>query len=207
MLSLSSIADLSMVKGFADFLQTNHDHDNNTSDEDASNDEADFVEIIVAGIAVMRQEPAVPPLLPTTSTSMAVCRTTVLASALPLKKKRKHKIGSLMWTNPITGIANRLTPTMSHWYIYFIRSAPSQDHRFLCKFRRRLRLPYTDFQKPSAELEERKEVRPWWTGVTGGLGKPSTPIVLLVLTALLYNGQAWTLDDLSENACNGEEVV
>jgi hypothetical protein len=157
MLSLSPIADLSMVKGFADFLQTNHDHDNNTSDEDASNDEADFVEIIVAGIALMRQEPAVPPRLPTNSTSMAVCRTTVLASALPLKKKRKNKIGSLMWTNPITGIANRLTPTMSHWYIYFIRSAPSQDHRFLCKFRRRLRLPYTYFQKPSAELEVRKE--------------------------------------------------
>ena len=156
MLSLSSIADLSMVKGFADFLQSHYDHDNNTSDADASNDEADIEKIIVAGIANMRQVPMVPPWLPTTST-MAVCRTTVLASALPLKKKRKNKIGSLMWTNPITGIANRLTPTMSHWYIYFIRSAPSQDHRFLCKFRRRLRLPYTYFQKPSAELEVRKE--------------------------------------------------
>ena len=68
MLSLSSIADLSMVKGFADFLQTHCDHDNNTSDEDASNDEADFVNIIVADIAVMRQGPAVPQRLPTTST-------------------------------------------------------------------------------------------------------------------------------------------
>ena len=56
-------------------------------------------------------------------------------------------------------------------------------------------------------LEEREEFRPRWTGATDGLGKPSTPIDLLVLTALCYIGRAWTLDDLSENACIGEEVV
>ncbi|KAI2508489.1 hypothetical protein MHU86_5888 [Fragilaria crotonensis] len=104
-----------MVKGFADFLHSHNDHD--TSNEDASNDKADFVKIMVAGIAVMRQ-PAVPPRLPTTSTITVVGCTTV-AVALPSKKKRKFKSGLLMWTNPITGVANCLSLTMSHWYIYY----------------------------------------------------------------------------------------
>ena len=112
MSSLSSITDLSMVKGFADFLKSHNEND--TSDEDASSDEADFVKIMVAVIAVMRQPPAVPPQLPSTSTIMAVGRTTVAVALPSLKKKRKYKSGSLMWTNPISGIANRLTPTMSH---------------------------------------------------------------------------------------------
>jgi hypothetical protein len=123
------------------------------------------------------------------------------------KKKRKYKSGSMMWTNPITGIANRLTPFMSQWYIYYVQNAPSQDPRFLCKFRRRFRVPYGYFLELSAELEEREEFRPWWKGATDGLGKPSTPITLLVLTALRYVGRAWTLDDLSENACIGQEVI
>ena len=205
MSSLSSITDLSMVKGFADFLKSHNEND--TSDEDASSNEADFVKIMVAGIAVMRQPPAVPPQLPSISTIMAVGRTTVAVALPSLKKKRKYKSGLLMWTNPITGIAHCLTPTMSHWYIYYIQHAPSQDQRFLCKFRLRFRVPYHYFQELSAELEERDEFRPWWTGATDGLGKPSTPITLLVLTALRYIGRAWTLDDLSENACIGEEVV
>jgi hypothetical protein len=113
---------------------------------------------MVAGIAVMRQQPAVPPqLLPSTSTIMAVGRTTVAVALPSLKKKREYKGGSLMWTNPITGIAHRLTPTMSHWYIYYIQDAPSQDQRFLCKFRIRFRVPYHYFQELSAELEERDE--------------------------------------------------
>jgi hypothetical protein len=124
------------------------------------------------------------------------------------KKKRKYKSGSMMWKNPITGIANRLTPFMSQWYIYYVQNAPSQDPRFLCKFRRRFRVPYGYFLELSAELEEREEFRPWWwTGATDGLGKPSTPITLLVLTALCYVGRAWTLDNLSEIACIGQEVI
>lgn len=203
-MSFFPIAKSSTEKGFALFLQTQHDND--TSDEDASDNEADFVDIMVAGILVMTQPVVVPPLSPTTST-VAAGSTTSVAVALPLKKKRKYKSGSPIWTNPITGIANRLTPFMSQWYIYYIQNAPSQDHRFLCKFRRRFRVPYDYFLELSAELEEREEFRPWWTGVTDGLGKPSTPITLLVLTFLRYIGRAWTLDDLSENTCIGEEVI
>ena len=196
-MSFFPIAKSSTEKGFALFLQTQHDND--TSDEDASDNEADFVDIMVAGILVMTQPVVVPPLSPTTSTVAAGSTTSSVAVSLPLKKKRKYKSGSPIWTNPITGIANRLTPFMSQWYIYYIQNAPSQDHRFLCKFRRRFRVPYDYFLELSAELEEREEFRPWWTGVTDGLGKPSTPITLLVLTFLRYIGRAWTLDDLSEN--------
>ena len=138
-MSFFPIAKSSTEKGFALFLQTQHDND--TSDEDASDNEADFVDIMVAGILVMTQPVVVPPLLSPTTSTVAAGSTTSVAVALPLKKKRKYKSGSPIWTNPITGIANRLTPFMSQWYIYYIQNAPSQDHRFLCKFRRRFRVP------------------------------------------------------------------
>jgi hypothetical protein len=113
-----------------------------------------------------------------------------------MKKKGKYKSGTQLWTNPITGISSRLSPFMSQWYIYYIQNAPSQDYHFLCKFRRQFRVPYSYFQELSAELKERDEFQPWWTGATDGLGKPSTPINLLVLTALRYIGRAWTLEKL-----------
>ncbi len=93
--------------------------------------------------------------------------------------------------------------------LYYIYHAPSQDPCFLCKFRQQSQVPYGYFQELSAELEEGEEFRPWWTGATeDGLGKPSTPVTLLVLAAHRYIGQAWTLDNLSENACiAGEDVV
>jgi hypothetical protein len=200
---LLPIADSSMVKGLADFVRAlqheNHICDDNASDHD---DELDFVDVMVAGITVMTQLPVVPPSLPTRPIS-------VIAEfpSVPMKKKRKYKSGSQLWTNPITGISSRLSPFMSQWYIFYIQNAPSQDPRFLCKFRRRFRVPYGYFQELSAELKEREQFRPWWTGATDSLGKPSMSITLFVLTALCYIGRAWTLDDLSENACIGEEVV
>jgi len=204
-MTFPSIATSTRATGFADFLLTQHDND--TSEEDISDNEADFVNIMVDAITVMTH-PLVPPLSHSNST-MVAGRTISVAVVLPppLKKKRKYKSGLMMWTNPITGITNCLTPFMSQWYLYYIQNAPSQDQHFLCKFRRRFRVPYCYFLELSAELEEKEEFRPWWTGATDGLGKPSTPITLLVLTALRYIGRAWTLDDLSENACIGGEVI
>ena len=200
------IADSSTVKGFADFVRTlqheKHMCDNNASDHD---DELDFVDVMVAGITVMTQLPVEPPSCPTRPIS--VIEAAEFFPSVPMKKKRKYKSGSQLWTNPITGISSRLSPFMSQWYIFYIQNAPSQDPRFLCKFRRRFRVPYGYFQELSAELKEREQFRPWWTGATDSLGKPSMSITLFVLTALCYIGRAWTLDDLSENACIGEEVV
>jgi hypothetical protein len=117
-----SIPTSTTATGIADFLRSRHDKD--TSDEDISNNKADFVNIMVDAVTVMTHQ-VVPPQSHTTST-MAAGRTISVSVVLPpLKKKRKYKSRSLMWANPIIRNTNHLTLFMSQWYIYYIQNAPS----------------------------------------------------------------------------------
>ncbi len=174
--------------------------DESSDDEDASGHAVtDFVDSMVEGIVINR----------TSRTSLAspVARASNTRTRRP-KKKRKYGSGAMIWTNPLVGTSCRLTPYMSQWYNYYIKNPPSiDDARFLRKFRRRFQVPHSYFVELAAELEDTEDFRTWKQGSTNCHGIPAAPISLLLLTALRYLGRAWTLDDLSENACTSQESI
>ena len=177
---------------FTDFLEEDN---NSTDDEDAS--DRDYIDRMVKEIMVRKCK----------CVTTLPARRSIARTQKPPKKKRKQFLGAMMSTNPVNGISCRVTPFMSQWYNYYVQNAPREDPRFLLKFRRRFRVPYSFFVELTAELEEREEFIQWRSGSTNCFGSPATPSSLLLLAVLRYLGRAWTLDDLAESVCISQECV
>jgi hypothetical protein len=105
---------------------------------------------------------------------------------------------------------------MSAWYnLYCAEHCENLTPNFAAKFRRRFRLPYTDYKKLvvlciNNSMTETGQFRRWRPGNRNVQRVSSSPIELLVLTSLRYLGRGWTFDDLPRGSCLtaiSEEVI
>ncbi len=118
------------------------------------------------------------------------------------KKKRQKRI--ILARRTEDGEMEEIPPTESLWWHMYIDCPQIDDPRFLKKFRRRFRLPYTQFTLFVDEAK-RENWFPRWMGKDAA-GKPSSPLELLILGAFRYLGRGFTFDDLEECTAISEEV-
>jgi hypothetical protein len=125
---------------------------------------------------------------------------------LPEKKRRNPK-KTTMWTDN-DGSKRPILPRQTVWYNKYVAHPDIEDAQFQKLFRQRFRLPHAQFK----ELYERMETEPLFARWRAGNVHPwthveSTPLPLLLLTALRYLGRGWTFDDLAENTSISRETI
>ena len=124
------------------------------------------------------------------------------AAATGERKKRQKRI--ILARRTPDGDLEEIPPTESVWWHMYIECPQYDDPRFLRKFRRRFRLPNTQF---TLFVQEAKAENwfPRWMG-KDATGKQSSPLELLILGAFRYLGRGFTFDDLEESTGISEEV-
>jgi hypothetical protein len=101
-----------------------------------------------------------------------------------------------------------VNPRRTMWYHIYVMHPQVENPRFQALFRRRFRLPNASFLTLNSELEVCPQFSRWHTGKRDMIGfLLSSPISILILSALRYLGRSWTLDDLQEATCISEEVI
>ena len=108
-----------------------------------------------------------------------------------------------------TGNLVEMSPQLSPWYMNYVENPNSLDPKFLKKFRRRFRVPFSAFISLLDMVkspENQKYFGRWFGGTPRQQKAPSVPIELLCLGALRYLGRGWTFDDLEENTGIDEET-
>ena len=95
---------------------------------------------------------------------------------------------------------------MTFWYSEYIRGGSTQNLRQLKIFRRRFRIPYSEFKELLTELETAVMFREWRPNHTDAAGDAVSPLSLLLLGALRYLGRGWTFDDIEEATAIGKET-
>ena len=98
----------------------------------------------------------------------------------------------------------QISPKESNWYTLYVNNPMVDDDRFQNKFRRRFRLPFSNYEELARDCKGH-ELFKRWTGCNAA-GKESSLIKLIVLGALRYLGRGWTFDDLEEATAISQEV-
>jgi DDE superfamily endonuclease len=101
-----------------------------------------------------------------------------------------------------------LAPTETTWYLLYIKCCDSVTEcpKFAKKFRRRFRMPHSEFKQLLFQLNYDGQFARWKEGSTDAVGRPATPLGLLLLGALRYLGRGLTFDDLEEYTAVAEET-
>ncbi|CAB9525869.1 Plant transposon protein [Seminavis robusta] len=97
-----------------------------------------------------------------------------------------------------------LVPKQTVWYLMYVVSPALDCPKFMKKFRRRFRLPYSEYLDLLETTESNDMFRRWRS--KDATGKESSPLQLLVLGALRYLGRGLTFDDLEEYTAINEET-
>ena len=123
----------------------------------------------------------------------------------PKKKQRSRSAKSLRpyYFNE-TGQMVFLKPTQTFWYLSYVSKPPTEDERWQAKFRRRFRLPHSEFIEMLDRLAGNEKFKRWYR--KDAVGNPSSPIELLLLGAFRYLGRGLTFDDLEEYTAINEET-
>ena len=108
--------------------------------------------------------------------------------------------------DPATGNLVPFLPTDTQWYFMYIDSPRVSSRKFQETFRNRFRMSYSSFQTHLRHVSEDKSFHTWAESSPDAVGKPATPLGLLVLGALRYLGRAWTFDDIEESTAISQEV-
>jgi DDE superfamily endonuclease len=130
-----------------------------------------------------------------------------IAKAVANRKKKRHrsvKRHAVMRRDEHGNIVEML-PRDSTWYWMYVAPVETESQRFQKQFRRRFRMPYASFQ----ELVELVKMQENDDGsllfgryqTTDAVGRPSSPIELMVLGSLRYLGRGLTFDDIAEYTC------
>jgi hypothetical protein len=121
----------------------------------------------------------------------------------PVKKTRRQKY-VMARRNEEDDTLERIPPTESFWYTYYVKNPLLDDDRFIAKFRNRFRLPYDNFKELVNDCRDSELFGRWVS--RDAAGRESTPIELLVLGGLRYLGRGWTFDDIEEATAVSKEV-
>jgi hypothetical protein len=118
--------------------------------------------------------------------------------------KKSRRMKCVMARRLENGEMERILPTESFWYSYYVINPQLDDSRFLAKFRNRFRLPYAQYRELVADCKGNYLFKRWTR--CDAIGIESTPIELLVLGSLRYLGRGWTFDDIEESTAVSREV-
>lgn len=119
-------------------------------------------------------------------------------------RQRKHKTLRPYYFDD-AGNTIFLEPEQTVWYLMYVKGPPLDDNKFLAKFRRRFRLPYSEFLVLLDKVKSAAIYFKRWMSKDAA-GKKSSPIELLLLGALRYLGRGLTFDDLEEYTAINEET-
>jgi hypothetical protein len=98
-----------------------------------------------------------------------------------------------------------IPPQESLWYRFYVRNFYIyEDEKLLKAFRRRFRLPYTQYQE-LCDLVTSNDLFDRWCGHRKN-NKKVSPMDLLVLGSLRYLGRGWTFDDCEELTAIDKDV-
>ena len=123
--------------------------------------------------------------------------------AKPPRRRSAKQLCSVMLVNERdTEIVQ--VPLNSNWYKLYIRHPPESIKR-LRIFRTRFRLPYSRFRELVQSLKEH-ELFQQWNDIRHAVGRPCSPMELLLLATLRYIGRALTFDNCSEQTNISAEV-
>jgi hypothetical protein len=124
-----------------------------------------------------------------------------------IPKKRRRPKRTTMWTDQ-DGTRRPIHPRQTFWYCVYVSHPDIENPQFHKTFRLRFRLPYAQFQELFHRLETETLFARWHEGnVNPWTHVETTPLSLLLLTALRYLGRGWTFDDLSENTAISQETI
>ena len=127
----------------------------------------------------------------------------------PAKKQRTRSVKNAkfeMYTDD-AGSTRPMDPKLTQWYQMYVTKPTTTSPKFCKKFRRRFRLPYQSFLglvDLCKDAEGEPYFRRWLS--CDAVGKPSSPLELMLLGALRYLGRGWTFDDIEEATCIDEET-
>ena len=79
-----------------------------------------------------------------------------------------------------------ITPQETIWWSLYVESPPLNNRQFIKKFRRRFRMPHTNFVELCNDIREHELFLRW--GRKDATGKNASPIELLLLGTLRYLG-------------------
>jgi hypothetical protein len=97
-----------------------------------------------------------------------------------------------------------LRPQQTFWYLSYVQNPPTDDERWQRKFRRRFRLPHSEFLKMLEHLEAIPKFARWYR--KDAIGNAPSPIELLLLGTFCYLPCGLTFDDLEEYTAINEET-
>ena len=121
------------------------------------------------------------------------------------RKKRQRRMKA---NRPVrldeNGEVVEVDPRNTQWYFKYVLSPDVNNGNFLKKFRRRFRLPYNCF-KDLVEKCERSGYFDRWMSADA-IGRPSSPLELMVLGSLRYLGRGLMFDDLEDYTSIDEET-
>jgi hypothetical protein len=97
-----------------------------------------------------------------------------------------------------------LLPTQNYWYLVYVKNPPTMDVLWQKRFRRRFRLPYSEYIVMLKRLDDSGYFKRWYSRDASGV--KASPIELLLLGALRYIGRGLTFDDLEEYTTINKET-
>jgi Plant transposon protein len=101
------------------------------------------------------------------------------------------------------GTISIITPKMSSWYITYVLEPDIDCNKFHEKFRCRFRCTHNSYLNLLELVKSSNEFIRWLS--CDALGRPASPIELLLLGAIRYLGRGWCFDDLEELTSISEE--
>jgi len=117
-----------------------------------------------------------------------------------ITKTRSKRSMHVMTLDPVTMERRQATPQDSMWWKLYVEHPDLQSTKFNRNFRRRFRLPYSEFVQLVKDAKDGAWFPRWMKK------NCKAPLELLILSALRYLGRGWTFDDLEENTMISVEV-
>ena len=128
----------------------------------------------------------------------------------PQKKKRKKRSCKTLSPYFFDKHGNQvfLKPEETPWYLMYVtgHEQVSSSPKFALKFRRRFRMPHSEYLKLLDQVSLDDMFKRWFPTNCDATGRPPSPIGLLLLGSLRYLGRGLTFDDLEEFTAIGEET-
>ena len=123
----------------------------------------------------------------------------------PITPRRKRGVKRhAQYARNAAGEKITMTPKMSSWYGLYVESPNVECRKFQNKFRRRFRLPFSEYQALLCDVKDHELFSRW--NNFDAVGDAPSPIELLLLGALRYLGRGWTFDDIEESTVVHEET-
>mmetsp|Transcript_32764 Transcript_32764/g.59344 ORF Transcript_32764/g.59344 Transcript_32764/m.59344 type:complete len:265 (+) Transcript_32764:205-999(+) len=124
----------------------------------------------------------------------------------PAKKRTRRSKANNLEIVDASGNTVAADPRVSSWYLLYVNASLTnrQNKKFQAKFRHRFHLPYENYEELLEDLSNSGEFKR--SELADAVGRPSSPLALMLLGALRYLRRGWTFDDVEEATLIDEET-